>query len=82
MENFTFISFAFLNIYSDNARNSILSCRYVRSDRVVILMNLCLALTVSYIIFLAGVNQTQNKVGIYDIPYFLNCYLSQTYFLI
>ena len=39
--------------------------RYVKSDRVVILINICIALTVSYIIFLAGVNQTQNKVRVY-----------------
>ena len=39
--------------------------RYVKSDRVVILINICIALTVSYIIFLAGVNQTQNKVSVY-----------------
>ena len=38
-------------------------CRYLKSDRVVILINLCLALTVSYIIFLSGVDRTENKVN-------------------
>ena len=37
--------------------------RYLKSDRVVILINICIALTVSYVIFLSGVNQTQVKVS-------------------
>ena len=49
--------------------------RYLKSDRVVILMNLCIALTVSYIIFLAGVNQTQNRVSfICNFVLKHNCY--------
>lgn len=35
--------------------------RYIKSDRGVILINICFALTASYIIFLAGVNQTENE---------------------
>ena len=37
-------------------------------------MNLCMALTASYIIFLAGVNQTQNKVNIAIFIAFVTLY--------
>ncbi|XP_052078889.1 adhesion G protein-coupled receptor B1-like [Mytilus californianus] len=36
--------------------------RHVRSDRAKILINLCLALITSYILFLVGINRTGNKV--------------------
>ncbi|CAG2198543.1 unnamed protein product [Mytilus edulis] len=36
--------------------------RHVRSDRSKILINLCVALITSYILFLAGVTKTSNKV--------------------
>ncbi|KAH3770064.1 hypothetical protein DPMN_171344 [Dreissena polymorpha] len=36
--------------------------RYVRSDRFVVLLNLILALIISYAIFIGGVNRTENKV--------------------
>ncbi|CAC5362288.1 unnamed protein product [Mytilus coruscus] len=36
--------------------------RYVRTDRTKTLMNLCVALIMSYVIFLAGITQTENKV--------------------
>ena len=42
-----------------------LICRYVkgdRVDRVIILLNLTTALIISYIIFLAGVRQSDNEV--------------------
>ena len=38
--------------------------RYVKSDRVKILMNLCFALLISYCIFLGGVDRTSNKVNL------------------
>lgn len=38
--------------------------RYVRNDRTKALMNLCVALVLSYIIFLAGITRTENKVRI------------------
>ena len=50
-------------------RPMVFYCRYLKSDRVVILINLCLALTVSYIIFLAGVDRTENKVN-----WFIKCF--------
>ena len=37
---------------------------YMKSDRVIILLNLCTALIVSYVIFLAGVDRTENKVSL------------------
>ncbi|CAG2246565.1 ADGRB1 [Mytilus edulis] len=36
--------------------------RHVKTDRTKTLMNLCVALIMSYVIFLAGITQTQNKV--------------------
>ncbi|VDI06533.1 brain-specific angiogenesis inhibitor 3 [Mytilus galloprovincialis] len=36
--------------------------RYVKTDRTKTLMNLCVALIMSYVIFLAGITQTENKV--------------------
>jgi len=36
---------------------------YLKSDQAVLLLNLCVALFVSYIIFLAGVDRTESKVG-------------------
>jgi len=36
----------------------------VKSDRAVILVNLSLALLISYIIFIAGVDRTENKVSV------------------
>ena len=36
--------------------------RYLKSDRATILVNLCIALILSYILFLAGVTQTANQV--------------------
>ncbi|CAC5408850.1 unnamed protein product [Mytilus coruscus] len=36
--------------------------RYVRNDRTKTLMNLCVALVLSYVIFLAGIARTENKV--------------------
>ncbi|KAL5009618.1 hypothetical protein ScPMuIL_011923 [Solemya velum] len=35
--------------------------RYVKSDRTIILMNLCVALIAAYLLFVAGVNRTENK---------------------
>ncbi|XP_046548289.1 adhesion G protein-coupled receptor B1-like [Haliotis rubra] len=35
--------------------------RYVRSSKSVILVNLCIALTLAYIVFLTGVERTENK---------------------
>ncbi|CAG2198998.1 unnamed protein product [Mytilus edulis] len=35
--------------------------KYVKNDRTKILMNLCVALILSYIIFLAGITRTDNK---------------------
>ncbi|XP_069141358.1 uncharacterized protein [Argopecten irradians] len=35
--------------------------RYVRSDRATILMHLCIALFAAYLLFLVGVNRTENK---------------------
>ncbi|KAH3729503.1 hypothetical protein DPMN_055475 [Dreissena polymorpha] len=37
--------------------------RYVRSDRSVVLVNLILALIISYAIFLGGVDRTENKIA-------------------
>ncbi|XP_059165757.1 adhesion G-protein coupled receptor D1-like [Physella acuta] len=36
--------------------------RYVKSDRAVLYVNLSVTLTFGYVVFLAGINQTQNKV--------------------
>jgi len=36
--------------------------RYVKSDRAVLLINLCVALILAYVIFLAGVDRTENEV--------------------
>ena len=36
--------------------------RYLKSDRATILVNLCIALILSYILFMAGVTQTENQV--------------------
>ncbi|CAG2256987.1 unnamed protein product [Mytilus edulis] len=36
--------------------------RYVRNERTQTLMNLCVALLLSYVIFLAGISRTENKV--------------------
>ncbi|XP_052233031.1 adhesion G protein-coupled receptor L3-like [Dreissena polymorpha] len=38
--------------------------RYVRSDRFVVLLNLILALIISYAIFIGGVNRTENKFNV------------------
>ncbi|XP_060579946.1 cadherin EGF LAG seven-pass G-type receptor 1-like isoform X3 [Ruditapes philippinarum] len=35
--------------------------RFVKSDRAVLLLNLCAALIISYIVFLAGVDRVENK---------------------
>ncbi|XP_055954631.1 uncharacterized protein LOC126812386 [Patella vulgata] len=35
--------------------------RYVKSDKAIILMNLCVTLIISYVLFIGGVNQTENK---------------------
>ncbi|KAK6171116.1 hypothetical protein SNE40_019373 [Patella caerulea] len=35
--------------------------RYVKSDKAIILMNLCVTLIISYVLFIGGVNQTKNK---------------------
>ncbi|VDI04201.1 brain-specific angiogenesis inhibitor 3 [Mytilus galloprovincialis] len=36
--------------------------RYLKTDRTKALMNLCMALILSYVIFLTGIKQTENKV--------------------
>ncbi|XP_059155134.1 adhesion G-protein coupled receptor D1-like [Physella acuta] len=36
--------------------------RYVKSDRAVLYVNLSVTLTLGYVVFLSGINQTQNKV--------------------
>lgn len=41
--------------------------RYVKSDRAVILINLSVALIISYAVFIAGVDRTENKVTKQDI---------------
>lgn len=38
------------------------SCRDVSDDGTKVLMNLCVALIISYVIFLAGITQTENEV--------------------
>lgn len=38
--------------------------RFVKSDRAVLLLNLCAALIIAYIIFLAGVDRVENQVSI------------------
>ncbi|KAL5012481.1 hypothetical protein ScPMuIL_011032 [Solemya velum] len=35
--------------------------RYVKSDRTIILMNLCVALIAAYLLFVAGIDRTENK---------------------
>ena len=40
--------------------------RLLRTDRVILLMNLCGALLIGYIIFLSGVTQTGDKVILVD----------------
>ena len=45
------------------AAQNFLFFRYLKSDRGVILMNICFALTASYIVFLAGIKQTAHKVN-------------------
>ena len=37
-------------------------CRVVKSDRAIILMNLCVALLIALALFLAGVGRTDNEV--------------------
>ena len=44
----------------------------IRRDKAFILINLCVALILSYILFLAGVTQTDNKVTMINvIPIFV-----------
>jgi uncharacterized membrane protein YjdF len=44
----------------------------IRRDKAIILINLCVALILSYILFLAGVTQTDNKVTMINvIPIFV-----------
>ena len=37
--------------------------RYVKSDRSVLLVNLCIVLILAYVTFLAGVNRVEYKVS-------------------
>ena len=37
--------------------------RYVKSDRSVLLVNLCIVLILAYVTFLAGVNRVEHKVS-------------------
>ena len=37
--------------------------RYVKSDRSVLLVNLCVVLALAYVTFLAGVNRVENEVS-------------------
>ena len=43
--------------------------RYVKSDRAVILINLCIALIISYAIFIVGVDRTENEVRLFFINF-------------
>jgi hypothetical protein len=49
--------------------------RLVKSDRSTILVNLCIALILSYTLFLIGVNRTENKVKKKVLSLFLNIWL-------
>ena len=37
--------------------------RYVKSDRSVLLVNLCIVLILAYVTFLAGVNRVEHEVS-------------------
>lgn len=37
--------------------------RYVKSDRSVVLVNLCVVLLLAYVVFLAGVSRTENEIA-------------------
>ena len=47
---------------SRHIMNFRLCCRIVKSDRAIILLNLCIALLIALALFLAGVGRTDNEV--------------------
>ncbi|KAL3883250.1 hypothetical protein ACJMK2_029533 [Sinanodonta woodiana] len=55
--------------------------RYVKSDRTTLLMNLCLALIISYVIFLAGVDRTENKNACTAVAALLHYFYLAVFFL-
>ncbi|KAK3581721.1 hypothetical protein CHS0354_023408 [Potamilus streckersoni] len=55
--------------------------RYVKSDRTSLLMNLCLALIISYVIFLAGVDRTENKNACTAVAALLHYFYLAVFFL-
>ncbi|KAK3584429.1 hypothetical protein CHS0354_017709 [Potamilus streckersoni] len=55
--------------------------RYVKSTRSCLLMNLCLALLISYIIFLAGIDRTENKNACTAVAALLHYFYLVVFFL-
>ncbi|KAL3877079.1 hypothetical protein ACJMK2_034834 [Sinanodonta woodiana] len=55
--------------------------RYVKSARSHLLMNLCAALIISYIIFLAGIDQTENKNACTAVAALLHYFYLSVFFL-
>ncbi|KAL4232620.1 hypothetical protein ACF0H5_007310 [Mactra antiquata] len=55
--------------------------RYVKSDRAILLLNLCVALIISYIVFLAGVNRVENTTLCTVISAMLHYFYLVVFFL-
>ncbi|XP_046546561.1 uncharacterized protein LOC124256630 isoform X2 [Haliotis rubra] len=55
--------------------------RYVKSDRAIILINLCFALIIAYSIFLGGVTQTENQAVCTAISALLHFFFLVVFFL-
>ncbi|KAL3883262.1 hypothetical protein ACJMK2_029545, partial [Sinanodonta woodiana] len=55
--------------------------RYVKSDRTSLLMNLCFALLISYVIFLAGADKTENKNACIAVAALLHYFYLAVFFL-
>ncbi|XP_067675273.1 uncharacterized protein [Haliotis asinina] len=55
--------------------------RYVKSDRAIILINLCFALIIAYCIFLGGVTQTENQAVCTAISALLHFFFLVVFFL-
>ncbi|CAL1541098.1 unnamed protein product [Lymnaea stagnalis] len=54
--------------------------RYVRNDRSVLHINLCLCLIIGYVVFLAGVDQTDSEVGCKVVAAFLHYFFLVVFF--
>ncbi|XP_041363782.1 adhesion G-protein coupled receptor D1-like isoform X2 [Gigantopelta aegis] len=55
--------------------------RHIKSDKNCILLHLCIALTISYVIFLIGIDQTQNKIACISVAVMLHYFFLVVFFL-